>query len=167
MTEEEFDQFEHEGHEYLESQQDILAAEYGIEDYERWDYNQETGEFTFSHGGQPKLFARFQVVGSISTISNTWLWSWANPSILEPVKKDMYLVKQFGEEHDLKELKEEKWKADEIDGWAMTNVTAKLLNAKGAYRCPHETGLMFVVFTEVWRPPELIKAKSGRTNETE
>jgi hypothetical protein len=109
------------------------------------------------------LFASFQVVGSISTTSNTWLWSWANPSILESVKKDIHLVRQFGDKHKLEELTEEKWEADELDGWAMTNVTAKLLNAKGAYRCPNENGAMFVVFTDVWRPPELIKANIGRT----
>jgi hypothetical protein len=112
---------------------------------------QETGEFVFSDGGIPKLVADFQVVGSISHISNTWMWSWANPSILESVKKDIHLVREFGEKHKLKALTEEKWDADELDGWAMTNVTARLLNAKGAYRCPDEDGALFVVFTDVWR----------------
>jgi hypothetical protein len=129
MTREEFDQFQHEAYEYLKARQHILMAEYGMGGYERWDYYQETGEFVFSDGGVPKLVADFQVVGSISTLSNTWLWSWANPSILEPVKKDLYLVRRFGEEHGLWELTEEKWPADEIDGRGMTNVSARLLNA--------------------------------------
>jgi hypothetical protein len=152
MTENEFGEFEHECYEYLKAKQDILMSEYGMGGYERWDYDQETGEFVFSDGGIPKLIADFQAVGTISKISKTWLWSWANPSIEESVKEDVRLVRRFGEEHGLKELTEEKWAADELDGWAMTNVTAKLLNAIGAYRCPDEDGALFVVFTAVWRP---------------
>jgi hypothetical protein len=151
MTDEEFGQFEHESAEYLKTQLDILRDEYHMGSYERWDYDQDTGEFVFSDAGVPKLIAKFQVVGSISNVSNTWLWSWANPNILEPVKKDMQVVKQFGEEHGLKELTDEKWEGEELDGWAMTNVSARLLNAKGAYRCPDENGFLFVVFTDVWR----------------
>ena len=152
MTKEEFGEFEHECYEYLKAQQDILMSEYGMGGYERWDYDQETGEFIFSDGGIPKLIADFQAVGTISTLPNTWLWSWANPSIMESAKKDIRLVKRFGEEQGLNELTQEKWAADELDGWAMTNVTAKLLNAKGAYRCPDEDGALFVVFTAVWQP---------------
>jgi hypothetical protein len=63
----------------------------------------------------------------------------------------MLVVKQFGEEHGLKELVVEKWEAEEVDGWAMTGISAKLLNAKGAYRCPDENGFLFVIFTDVLR----------------
>lgn len=153
MNEEEYGQFEHEAYEYLKAQQDILISEYGMTQYERWDYDQETGEFVFSDAGVPKLIARFQVVGSISTISNTWLWSWANPSIEENVKKDIHEVKRFGEERGLRELTEEKWSAGEVEGWGMTNIAAMLLKAKGAYRCPSDNGPLFVIFTDVWRPP--------------
>jgi hypothetical protein len=151
MTKEEFDKFEHESFEYLKAQQEILQTEYGMGRYERWDWYQETGEFAFSDKGVPKLVADFQIVGSISTTSNTWLWSWANPSILETVKKDIYKVREFGEEYGLKELTEEKWPATESDGWAMTNVAAYLLKAKGAYRCPGKNVATFVIFTAVRR----------------
>ncbi|HEX5702146.1 MAG TPA: hypothetical protein VFX97_02880 [Pyrinomonadaceae bacterium] len=151
MTEAEFNQFEHESTEYLKAQQGILREQYSLGGYERWDYNQETGEFIFSDKGVAKLIADFQVVGTLSTISNTWLWSWANPSILESVKTDILVVKQFGEEHNLEELTQEKWNADELDGWAMTSVSAKLLNAKGAYRCPDDKGFTFIIFTNLRR----------------
>jgi hypothetical protein len=126
MTEEEFGQFEHESAEYLKTQQDILRNEYDMGSYERWDYDQDTGEFVFSDAGVPKVIAKFQVVGSISHVSNTWLWSWANPSILETVKGDMRVVRQFGEKHGLKELLDGKWKAEDL-------------------------GFLFVIFTDVWR----------------
>jgi hypothetical protein len=65
------------------------------------------------------------------------------------VKKDIAAVKQFGIAEGLRELTDEKWEADELDGWAMTNVSARILNAKGAYRCPTHNGFLFVVFTDV------------------
>lgn len=154
MTKEEFDKFEHEAHEYLKARQDILINEYGMGKYERWDYDQATGELIFSDKGIAKLITKFQAVGSLSKISKTWLWSWANPSILENVKNEIYQVKEFGEQLGLKELTTAKWKADEIDAWAMTNITGRILEAKGAYRCPDETGYLFVVFTDVQRVSE-------------
>jgi hypothetical protein len=151
MTEEEYAQFEQEAHSYLTARQDVLRNEYGLSDYEWWNYDQETGDFVFSNQGVPALTAKFQVVGSISNQSNTWLWSWANPSILEPVKEQLYLIREFGEQNSLLELTEAKWKADEYDGWAMTSISAKLLDAIGAYRCPDENGFLFVIFTEIRR----------------
>ncbi len=150
MTTKEFDQFEHEAHEYLKSQQEILKSKYKISGYD-WYYDQDTGEFTFSANEIPRVIADFQVVGTLSTISNTWLWSWGNSSILENVKKDLQIVRQFGKEHNLRELVQPRWDADEFDAWAMTNVSARLLNAQGAYRCPDDNGFMFVIFTNVRR----------------
>lgn len=151
MNREEYERFQHESYEHLKRRQERLTAEFGMGSYERWDYDQDSGEFIFSDGGVAKVGADFQVVGSISTISNTWLWSWANPSIVEAIKKDMHLVRRFGEEHGLSELTEEKWPADEDAGWAMTNIAARVLDAKGAYRCPVDNGFLFVIFTDVWR----------------
>ncbi len=151
MTEEEFDKFVHETHLYLMERQERCKAEYGLGDYERWDFDQKTSEFIFSDNSVPKIIAEFQVVGSLSKSSNTWLWSWANPSILESLKKKLYIVRQFGEEHGIAKLVEEKWFADETDGWTMTSITAQILQAKGAYRCPTGNGYLFVVFTEIKR----------------
>ena len=75
MNREEFEQFKHESFEYLKAQQGRLVSEFGLGGHERWDYDQDTGEFIFSDGGVPKVGADFQVVGSVSTISDTWLWS--------------------------------------------------------------------------------------------
>ena len=149
MNREEFEQFKHESFEYLRRRGGSSRVRLG--GYERWDYDQDTGEFIFSDGGVPKVGADFQVVGSISTISDTWLWSWANPSILDDRRKDMHRVRSFGEEHGLSELTEERWPADEDAGWAMTNLAARILGARGAYRCPVDNGFLFLIFTDVWR----------------
>lgn len=152
MTEEEFNEFEKEAHDFLTNQQEILQNEFGLGSYDRWDLDQETGKFVFSDNGEIKIAAEFQIVGTHSGISQTWLWAWANPNLSEVVKKDIYKVKKFGEKHNLPELIEEKWMASEDDAWAMTCIANKILQTKGAYKCTHDSGSVFVIFTDVRLP---------------
>lgn len=149
MTQEEFNEFEAQCHEFLIDKQNILQSEFGIGNYDNWDFNQETGEFVFSDKGSVKVIARFQIVGTFSTISQTWLWSWANSHLTDVVKKDMSKVKEFGKQNNLAELTDEKWMASEDDAWAMTCIANKILQTKGAYKCPHDSGSVFVIFTDI------------------
>jgi Family of unknown function (DUF6882) len=98
--------------------------------------------------GIAKVVADIQFVGSISPVSNTWLWSWDNDSVLPDVKDRVLEVRAFGERHGITELTTPKWEGDERDGWAMTAIAAKILQAKGAYRCGR-SGISFLIFTDV------------------
>src|SRR5712675_1358664 len=71
----------------------------------------------FSDGGKPRVVADIVFVGSVSTRSNTWLWSWANDSYLENVKSRMREVRQYGAKHRLLQLAAAHWSATEQDGW--------------------------------------------------
>src|SRR5262245_48409186 len=108
--------------EYLQDRQDDLAREYRLNDHERYDWNQDSGQLVFSSRGTPALVADFQFVGSVSTRTNTWLWSWANTSDLESVRSKMRQVRSYGEEHRLMKLACAYWTAEEVDGWEMTAV---------------------------------------------
>ena len=46
-------------------------------------------ERNWLQGGRPRVIVDIVFVGSVSTRSNTWLWSWANGSYLENVKSRM------------------------------------------------------------------------------
>lgn len=61
----------------------------------------------------------------------------------------MNRVRDFGVEHEISWLIEDKWTADEHDGWAMAAVAVAVLDAKGAYRCPTKSGYLFVIFTDI------------------
>ena len=41
-----------------------------------------------------KVIADAQIVGSYSTYSHTWMWSWANKYVDEGMKKDVLKVKE-------------------------------------------------------------------------
>ncbi len=146
-------------HEYLKFERDAflrlvelnegLKQKYKLTTYERYDYDQNTGDFVFSDQGVPKVIARFQVVGSISSEAKTWLWAWANAYILETACDQILRVRDFGIKHGIAKLTESKWTGVEADGWEMAAVSVAILNAKGAYRCPSKNGFMFVVYTDI------------------
>jgi len=136
-------------HEYLTTQQDRNEKEFALSTYPRYDWNQETGELVFSEYGRPKVIARIQLVGDVSSKSKTWLWAWANPTIKDSLQQAARQAKQHGVQNGIRQLVESTWPADEVDGWEMTSITAMLVNAKGAYKSPGENGTYFMVFTDI------------------
>ena len=137
--------------EYLKRQQDRLRAEFQLGSWQRYDYDQEAGTLTFSSGGRIGVVADIQMVGSTSKRGGTWLWAWANPSILENVKHSLADVRAYGETHGLDKLTTAEWPGDEYDGWDMTAAAAFILRAEGAYRAPDENGALFTLLQRIRR----------------
>ena len=135
----------------LQTKQEYLKESFDLSRHERWDWDQETGEIVFSNDGTPAVIARIQFVGSVSTATNTWLWSWANPSLGKNVVEEMLRLRAFGEAEDLACLTVPKWPAGEADGWEMTAVAAKILGAEGAYRTPGNAGFNFMLLKDIRR----------------
>ena len=134
---------------YLQARQDHLKSHYSLARYSRYAWNQGTRQLVFSDDGQPRVVADVQLVGNISTQGGTWLWSWANPSVLEPIKNQVRQVRAYGDERGYLKLACACWKAEEVDGWEMTSITAYLLGAEGAYRTPDDRGFSFFVLTGI------------------
>lgn len=133
----------------LEERQQRLQQEFGIGAHERYDWDQDAGQLVFSSGGKVQLIADIVFVGSVSTRSHTWLWSWANQSILESVKGRMRELRRYGEQNRIIKLAAARWNATERDGWEMTAIASLLLGAQGAYRTPGRNGCTFMVMTRV------------------
>ena len=93
--------------------------------------------------------AEIQFVGSISTVSNTWLWAWANPTVDAALCERLAHVRAYGDRHGIEQLVTAKWEADATDGWEMTSIVAYLLGAIGAYRTPDERGFEYMVMTSI------------------
>ncbi|WP_460753633.1 DUF6882 domain-containing protein [Marinomonas epiphytica] len=142
-------QFVVHSHDYLSNRQDKLIKEFNIGEYQRYDWDQENATLTFSDEQETKVIAKVQFVGALSSQTKTWLWSWANDTILQKAKSKMHKVKLYGEEHNFKPLIKSKWFGSEPDGWDMTSVSAFILKAKGAYRIPAENGFTYLVITDI------------------
>lgn len=128
---------------YLNKQQEICDSVYKISTYQNWYYDQATGELTFSDNGVKKLIIDYEEVGSVSEVTNTFLWAWNNPHLEEKVKAEIGKVKEYGLKRRFEKLSNPKWAADQYDGWEMTAIASYLLQAKGAYRVPTSNGKLF------------------------
>jgi len=140
-----WDRLLQDAHAYLSIQQDRLRRDFDLNGWKKYHYDQETGLIKFSTNGEVGFVADIQVVGSTSTKSGTWLWSWDNPSIEPRVQTLSLEVKKYGQVNGFKRLVEPKWIGDENDGWEMTVVAAFLSQADGGYRFPGENGALFLV----------------------
>ena len=136
-------------HQYLTERQDALRADFRLDSWPRWDWSQDTRQLVFSEDGVPRVVADIQFVGTTSTETGTWLWSWANEHVDPALSRDVDEVRGFGEAHGIAQLTTPKWEGDATDGWEMTSIAAYVLQAKGAYRTPREHGFTYMIFTTV------------------
>ena len=135
---------------YLDTQQARCDQEYSLNQFNRMDYEQETGRMIFSDVGViPRVVADYQIVGSLSGKSNTWLWAWDNPYLLENTIQDSWKVKEFGDKNDIEKLTSPKWEATEQDAWDMTAIASNLLRARGAYTFLSDDIRVFVIFRQI------------------
>jgi hypothetical protein len=148
-----FENLSKKGYEYLNEQQAICEKKYGIGAYENWFYDQLTGELTFSDQGVKKLIIDYEEVGSVSEVTNTFLWAWANPHLEEGIKSEIIRVKEYGQKRNFEKLTNPKWTADQYDGWEMTAIASYLLQTKGAYRVPNAENKLFsyMIFKNIRR----------------
>ncbi len=143
-----------EGHTYLQERQAENEAEFHLSQYDHYDWHQDTGEIVFSSKGEAKVVASFQIVGDMSKRSGTWMWAWANDTVDEPLKSAAKTVRQLGEREHIERLVKPTWTAYETDGWEMTSLAAKLVQARGAYRTCHESGCDYLLLTKIgWAKP--------------
>lgn len=131
--------------EYLQEIQDAFMNTYKIGDHERWDWYQETGKLIFSHDGEPMLECEIDFVGTVSTASDTWMWAWANNALTEKIKANSRLIREIGDEKHFLKLASAHWAADEVDGWEMTAIMAKVIRSIGAYRTPSDNGFVYMI----------------------
>jgi len=149
VSEDEFRKLVCDADEFLRARIARAREQFGISEFERYDYDLPTSRFWWSDGGVVRVEARVTIVGSISTISDSWLWSWANPHLDDVRTPEIERVRDYGATHGLACLTEAKWPADETDGWEMTSVSARLLESEAAYRSPNDEGALFLLLHDL------------------
>lgn len=153
MTYLKYEAFRSESTDYLKARIEHAKARFGIGDFSRYEYDLFRGEIWWGEVGAPNIRGRVTVVGSLSTKSGTWLWSWANPRFSDVPLGEIRNVREFGSKEAIAKLTDAKWNAEEVDGWEMTAIAARLLEAEGAYRSPSETGFLFLLYDRLEHIP--------------
>lgn len=148
-----FNQYVAESNERLTRLQEDIQAKWKTGQYDHFDWDQQTGIIAFSSGGKVQVIADIQFVGSISKKSGTWLWAWANSYDEEYLRRDVERVAEFGRKEHFSKLIEAKWPADEEDGWCMTAVAARVLDAEGAYRTEGSMVYSYMLLKNIRQAP--------------
>lgn len=134
---------------FMRSLMDKNQKEFRLDAYPQFGWDAWRGELVFSSGGVPRVVARIQVAGVLASKAKTWTWAWAKPDLLAPVRQAALQVRRFGEERAVLSLIQPRWAATEADAWQMTAITCKLVDGKGAFKCPGPEATTFLVFTEL------------------
>ena len=135
----------------LLAKQEALESE--LDDHDGWSWDQGKGELTFSNDGTPVLIAKVDFIGSLSSQSDTWLWSWANFHLHENARQRMEDVRSLGEEEGFPRLFVPKWAAEESDGWVMAAIAAHVLEARGVYCNPGDNVTSFFLISDLYLVP--------------
>lgn len=149
-----FESFIEQSTAYLRACNAKASHTFGIGTCARCEYDLFCNEIWWSEPSAPKVRGRVTVVGTTSKSSGTWLWAWANPHFedveIGPIEK----VREYGATEGISKLTESQWSADEVDGWEMTAVAARLLESQGAYCSPSGNGSFFLLFDRLEFIPE-------------
>ena len=113
--------------------QDSFRDQYSINDYAEWFYN-EASETLRLYSEDKEIYFKYIPVGTFSLKSNTWMWSWANKSTLEPCRFKTLEIKEFGQKRNYKSLINPHFSGDEYTGWELTSIAFNLLGGIGTYR---------------------------------
>jgi hypothetical protein len=149
MNLEQFSAYRHEAVHELMRLNELCEQKFHISSWPRWDYDFDLGTLTFSQDGVPMVRASIQVIGTTSVSGKKWMWDWANESLPQNATKAVAKVRAFGTAENIAELKARELPDDEYLGWGLTAVAAKVLTAKGAYRCPGENGFVYVAYSSI------------------
>ena len=149
MTAEEFAIFKHDAVHELMELNETCKQRFKIDSWPRWDYDLAECTLTFSEAGIPKVIAAIQIVGTTSRSEGTWMWGWANDSLPPVATESMSAVRTFGENEVITQLQTATLADDDYLGWEMTALAAKVIGAKGGYRCPTDGGFVYLIYLHI------------------
>lgn len=113
---------------------DLLAGAEG------WQIDAEAGTITFG----AEYTYPFQILGVESHVSNTWLWAWANDTMLEAYDDVAFdsvnKLKQYGEMYKVSDLSTPQFALDNINGNMLAMVGRGVVEADCFYRAPINDG---------------------------
>jgi hypothetical protein len=113
MRESDFQTWKHDAVDEAKVLNEQCMREFRLGSWPRWETNLEQGRFYFVENGIPRVAASVVVVGSYSTKSETWLWSWANEHLPSTAKDGIEVVRDWGTREGVRALTEAKFPADE------------------------------------------------------
>lgn len=134
-------------------------ARWGLGMADRWDLDQTSGTIRWTFSDRVAE-APAQILGSFSPSSGTWLWAWANDSLLPSMRTASDEVRSWGERNGQTMLTTPKLTLTEDQVADLVSVAFRLSRASGFYRAPAGQAEIHLTFGTV-----TITTQTGTTEE--
>lgn len=131
---------------------------WGLGSADRWGVDQRTGLITWTFADRIAT-APAQILGSFSPTSGSWLWAWANESILPEMSRDARSVREWAQAHGHAALTQPKIDADEEAAVTLAALAVRITEATGFYRGPGANSVAIITFG-----PVTLTAEDGSTS---
>lgn len=107
-----------------------------------WNVDMQTGEISFGD----KFIYPFQILGTFSHSSETWLWAWANErsGISDNLMKQARALQKYGEENEIALLRNSEFDATKNDLHLIGLIASGMFNSSGYYLANYGQGTMCV-----------------------
>ncbi|MEV7523557.1 DUF6882 domain-containing protein [Streptomyces sp. NPDC091371] len=121
---------------------------WGLGSADRWGLDQRTGLITWTFPDKTAT-APAQILASFSPSSGSWLWAWANESILPEMSRDARGVREWAEAHGHHGLTRPEVDADEQVAATLAALAVRITRAAGFYRAPGGNSVAIITFGPV------------------
>jgi hypothetical protein len=121
---------------------------WGLGSADRWDLDQKTGMITWVFPDKTAT-APAQVLGSFSPGSNSWLWAWANQSIVPDMSRDARIFREWAEANGHSALARPNIDTDEKAAAALVALAVRVTEATGYYRGSGGSSAVIITFGPV------------------
>ena len=125
---------------------------WGCGSAERWDLDQTTGLIQWTFPDRIAT-APAQILASYSRPKGTWMWAWANESILPSLRRDSQRVRDWALGNGHPELAEPLLSADEHLATDLSALAVVVTEAKGFYNPVNSAVVPIITFGEVTIAP--------------
>lgn len=131
------------------AKQERMQVDYRLADWTRYDYDAAACTLTFSDAQGARVVADIQVIGTIG--EHDWMWGWANANWPSQSTDAMRQVRTFGAQNGVEELAVDVLTSDDLPGlgWMLAAISARVLEAEGAYRAPSGTGAVYLLIRSI------------------
>jgi hypothetical protein len=121
---------------------------WGLGSAERWDLEQRTRMITWTFPDKTAT-APAQIIGSHNPATASWLWAWANKSVLPEMARDSRAIRDWAETHGHHGLARRKIEADDQVAATLAALAVRITQATGFYRGPGRTAITIITFGTV------------------
>jgi hypothetical protein len=119
---------------------------WGLGSADRWGLDQRTGTITWTFPDKTAT-APAQIIGSYNPSTTSWVWAWANESILPGMSRDSLALRDWGEAHGQAALTQPRIdNVDESMAASLSALALRITRATGFYRGTGSASIPIITF---------------------